>query len=1015
MKTIISLLWIASAIPALALVTATRNATSLATRTYPAGASSIIPVTVTLAAEGGFTITATMDGNPLPMGSTIVSTTGYHEIYETKVNNTTSASVTSLAYQFIIASPGRATTEMGLPISQPWRFVNDAPSAFAGQILDVMAPAQYPMNLPVPVAVRFKKGASAGAAAGDPLFLNGLVNSGGDASQPVQVKRGWGSTILPPATTAGARNYEGTVGGLADVAPIVYEASTTWTSKSGNLTGAETWPANSRIFLTATATVKAGCTLTVGAGTVVRAAAGAEIWVEPGGSVAMNGTTSNPIVIAPDSTSAPWGGVWLQQSASTSAVASFTATGTLFCCWGANQNWYTASVTPVRTIFSRHRQQQPCFGIGTNAICSLTDCSLIGPITAGQTRGAGFAMKDGNLFLTRTLLQRAITGGEQEGGSVEINSSAILEMTEPSTNADDGTAFDDQDNDGIYLVPGSGKTYHINKTLFGWTKDDGIDAGGSGAGTVVCDGCWFENCIHEAFSNSGTGRVPETHNGVHFNNGQGMECGYGDSVTGPLSLVDHCLMVGNLCGVRYGDNYNTFSTYGGTMTVQNSLLLYNTFRDAFAMEWRASSNWAYQDVRLVAKNTKFSRADDLAHQAGVEDTPASSLWNPTTDGAQVAAFMPVPASNVGVALLHDHFSDPLSLYPANGVFNVRLSTFSSKTVTVPWQATGKVNRNAAGETNIASGTLTFLPGETVKEIAAMLPGSPSFDIVRISLGEPINGEVTGQDAWFVNTVTLPTETVLAKAASGWDYYANRTPGAAAQKPANDAQARPWTAIAHTEDAIWKTNKTAPIGWGNLGAASPFLVLGTTMPAGEQGITTYFRKTFTVTDPANVRSLVLQLLSDDGAVAFINGVAFPPINVDPGTAVGGVAGIGSDKLATATKSDGVGEVTYDTLTADSSILNALVAGTNVLAVEIHQGSASSGDAVCDAGITLTLNPPGSGAFSLFNLNNSPFIIWDDAAQILETSIDLNGWTPMPGASNPFQVIMDAPRKFYRLRK
>ena len=248
------------------------------------------------------------------------------------------------------------------------------------------------------------------------------------------MRRGWGSNILPRRNQPGGARYHGKLHALEDAAPIEYEAATAWTNKSGNLASSETWAGQSRIYLSATLTVKPGAVLTVEAGTVIRAAARVEIWVEPGGSVNMTGTLGQPIVIMPDNTSQPWGGVWLHQSA-TASVAQFTATGTLFCCWGANQSWYTTAATPSRTIYYRHRQQQPCFAIGTGAVCRLTDCSLIGPIASGEPRGAGFALENGSLHLTRTSLQCCITGGEQEGGTVEIHSSALLEMTEPGTSA----------------------------------------------------------------------------------------------------------------------------------------------------------------------------------------------------------------------------------------------------------------------------------------------------------------------------------------------------------------------------------------------------------------------------------------------------------------------------------------------------------------------------------------------------------------------------------------------------
>jgi hypothetical protein len=187
-----------------------------------------------------------------------------------------------------------------------------------------------------------------------------------------------------------------------------------------------------------------------------------------------------------------------------------------------------------------------------------------------------------------------------------------------------------------------------------------------------------------------------------------------------------------MVGARYGDNYQ-FSSYEGTMTVQNSLLLHNLFRDAWAIEWRTASNWNQQDARLVAKGSKVTRAADLARQQGAEDSPASSLWNPATDGALISPFMPVPDSKVGVALLHNQFSDPLALYPAGGTFTVRLSTFSSQSVSVPWQVLTKPDLGGPEQSVLASGTLTFLPGESVKTLAAPLPSGPLPAVVRIAL------------------------------------------------------------------------------------------------------------------------------------------------------------------------------------------------------------------------------------------------------------------------------------------
>ena len=100
--------------PAAASVTATRGGSSLATRSYPASTTTLLPVTVTVAAEAGYDITATLDGNFLPLGSTVVSSTGYHEIHETKVNQATNAITTTLAFQFIIKGGAIVRVRSGL-------------------------------------------------------------------------------------------------------------------------------------------------------------------------------------------------------------------------------------------------------------------------------------------------------------------------------------------------------------------------------------------------------------------------------------------------------------------------------------------------------------------------------------------------------------------------------------------------------------------------------------------------------------------------------------------------------------------------------------------------------------------------------------------------------------------------------------------------------------------------------------------------------------------------------------
>ncbi|MBP7950229.1 MAG: hypothetical protein KA004_11275 [Verrucomicrobiales bacterium] len=954
---------------------------------------------VTITATG---TAATLDGAAFPLNvATAVTSVGYHELTVTDPGTTPN----TITHRFIIKNSERGGTEDGIPTMRPYRIVNDAPSAFASGQLLVMAPSAFPKDLPVPVVARLVKGPSFGATAGEPLFLNGIVSAFSAPASSLRLRRGWGSTILPPQSSDGALNYDAAVGPLSAPKTITIENATSYTTKGGAVAAADDWGSNARIHLTSKLTVGTGGSVTIGAGTIVKCAQGVEIEVAPGGSIQINGTVSNPVVFVPEQATQLWGGFWLQPT-SGGQNAQVSATGTIFCRFGNNQNWLSQSPHS----FAAHRNEEPCFAVSAGGILNLTDCALVGPTGLADTRGSAFAMTNGTLNLTRTLAQRCITGGEQVGGTVEIHQCALLEMTNAGLDAD-SDAFADADNDGIYLVPGSGRTYHLSKTVIGWVKDDGIDSGADGAGATICTDCWFENCTHEAFSNSGVGRVPETHRGVHFNCGQGMECGYG----GPLSVVDNCAMIGCMVGARYGDNYGNnsgsngsgTSQYSGTLTVQDSFCLYNYFHDTWAKEF---STWNDSGNKLTMTGTKVSKAADLAAQNGAEDS-GNSLWNAASDGAQLAAFMPVPGSAVGADFTTAVRQDILTNLPAS--FTVRLSTFSSLPVSLTWKAIGKTSVDATATSTIASGVLSFEQGETVKIFAApVIPNDLNF--VQVALSAPANAQITGTPlVYFPASSGPPPDTVyIARGAAGWRYHS------AAQNPVDhnapwpplDAGSRSWTSPDFVETASWSTG-TAPFGWGSVTG----ITLATTFPSGTRPITAYFRKTFTVADPALVKTLNLECLADDGASVYVNGVRVSPTSwgLDPGTNPGGT--LYYDQLSSRYL-DGSAESTYHALSLTGVSLPALRAAplSNVVAIEVHQNGASSGDMGMDAKLSVSFQSSSSGGVGILPQSDASLFYWLDPGLSLETSPDLNSWFPHPEMKSPVPLNGPSNRMFFRVR-
>jgi hypothetical protein len=87
----------------------------------------------------------------------------------------------------------------------------------------------------------------------------------------------------------------------------------------------------------------------------------------------------------------------------------------------------------------------------------------------------------------------------------------------------------------------------------------------------------------------------------------------------------------------------------------------------------------------------------------------------------------------------------------------------------------------------------------------------------------------------------------------------------------------------------------------------------------------------VADPAAYTSLILRVLRDDGAVVYVNGVEVLRSNMPGGT------------ITYTTAAPVAVDTAQESVFAQSDVSpSVLVAGTNVIAVEIHQSSPGSSD-------------------------------------------------------------------------
>ena len=120
--------------------------------------------------------------------------------------------------------------------------------------------------------------------------------------------------------------------------------------------------------------------------------------------------------------------------------------------------------------------------------------------------------------------------------------------------------------------------------------------------------------------------------------------------------------------------------------------------------------------------------------------------------------------------------------------------------------------------------------------------------------------------------------------------------------------------------------TSKLGYGDGDEATTVPDGGATHP-----LTVYFRSTFEIADISQVQALGLDLQRDDGAAVYINGIEVVR------DALGSDAGHMDAASAT---TDGADESTF--FPFDNLDSSTLVEGTNSIAVEVHQVSASSSD-------------------------------------------------------------------------
>jgi tartrate-resistant acid phosphatase type 5 len=303
-----------------------------------------------------------------------------------------------------------------------------------------------------------------------------------------------------------------------------------------------------------------------------------------------------------------------------------------------------------------------------------------------------------------------------------------------------------------------------------------------------------------------------------------------------------------------------------------------------------------------------------------------------------------------------------------------------------------VNVSGSGTVNLSPLKALYSPGEVV-QLTAVPSGGYTFSGWSGDLAgsaNPTNITMNGDRSVTATFTSIPPGDIATIVPFGaiWKYRDWGTDLGTA-----------WQATGFN-DAGWPSGP-ARLGFGDTQATT---VNGG--PEGNVNTTIYFRTSFGVSDPSVYSSLGVDLIRDDGAVIYLNGTEVWRSNMPAGT-------ITYSTFASSAV-EGANETAI--FSSPSFGTSALIAGTNVLAVEVHQINSSSSDLGFDMRLfgttastgpkTLTLNVIGQGSIS-----KVPDQAQYDAGTVVQlTAIPDAGWQfagwsgDLIGTTNPVNVTM-----------
>jgi hypothetical protein len=204
------------------------------------------------------------------------------------------------------------------------------------------------------------------------------------------------------------------------------------------------------------------------------------------------------------------------------------------------------------------------------------------------------------------------------------------------------------------------------------------------------------------------------------------------------------------------------------------------------------------------------------------------------------------------------------------------------------------------------------------------------------------------------------ETLIPWSAAGWKYLSD-----------GSNQGTAWRAAAFN-DSAWSTG-TAELGYGDLDEAT--VIPATEVTPGQKAATSYFRRSFSLTNPSQITNLSVTVEYDDAYAVYLNGTRIAGnLPVDPAY------------------NYYFGSTIEDTVAPTQASPALLLSGNNVIAIEVHQGNATSSDLSMNLSLSATrsstptplfLTGTGERKLRVRALNGSTWSAMTEASFMLDT--------------------------------